>query len=117
MNQFFSRSPIWLVPTDAIRNLHNRPIQITRDSDSDMWLLSVEHADSKASLAGQCAVKITHRGASPTMATVLSLGEDASQQATWSQSEYLHPDAVGLIAYSSSCGKNGVLTMVLPTAY
>jgi hypothetical protein len=114
MNPYFSKSPVWMESTPAIQSLDHKQVHISKDADSDLWLLTVEDADSKGSLAGRCTVKATHVGTSPTMRTVMTGGEKPMEPASWTQQEYLQPDALRLLTAPDAADADGALRLELP---
>jgi hypothetical protein len=116
MNPYFSKAPVWLEPTPAIRALDHRQVHIRRDSDSDLWMLTVEMADSKGSLSGRCTVKATYTGIAPTMRTVMSHSESSMEPKSWTRQEYLQQDALRLLSTPDAGHPSGELSLVLPDA-
>jgi hypothetical protein len=110
---YFSNSPAWMESTPAIRALHQKEVVIRRGPDSDVWLLTVEEADSKGSLAGRCAVRATHAGSSPTMRTVMKESEAPQEPTRWIQEEYLLPGTL-LLLCSEPGNAESALTLQLP---
>jgi hypothetical protein len=114
MNTYFSNAPVWLEPTPAIRALAHRQVHIRRDSDSDLWMLTVEMADPKGSLSGRCTVKATYTGTAPTMRTVMSHSDSPVEPKSWIRQEYLRQDALRLLATPDAGNSSGELTLMLP---